>query len=53
MQILYDLTYMWNLENQTPRNREREWCGRNWEDVGQKVQTCSWKMGSGDLITAA
>ena len=34
MQILYDLTYMWNLENQTPRTeRERvvwEKLGRCW-----------------------
>ena len=50
-QKLCDLTYMWNLKNQTHRNREQpggcQWQGLEMGEMGkggQNIQTSSYKI---------
>ena len=48
--ILYILNYMWNLKKQNSQIDME--VVRGWGDVGQRVQTSSYKMNSssGDLV---
>ena len=48
--MLYDLTYMWNLKKPNPEKQRVDWWLpkgrgiREMGDVGQKVQTSSYRM---------
>ena len=49
-QILYDITYMWNLKSKKPCKQRADWQIDRGGEVGkarkggQRAQTCSWKM---------
>ena len=49
-QVLYDITYMWNLKSEKPYKQRVDWQIDRGGEVGKvskgglRAQTCSWKM---------